>query len=108
LNQAEDNFSKLRSGLLTSHMQPNIEIAGVRSDHRHHELKRPKYVLRIILGFIIMVIIFYGISRISKKFKYPNLNDMKDKLDIHNTLFYTIPRQKSSASFERKSVSSRI
>ena len=106
LNQAEDSFSKLRAGLLTSHMQPNIEIAGVRSDYRHHELKQPKYVLRIIIGIIIIIIILYSISKISKKLlKYPNLNDMKDKLDI--PIFYTIPRQKSFVN-ERKSVSSRI
>jgi len=109
LNQAENSFSKLRAGLLTSHMQPNIEIAGVRNDYgRRHQKRIPtKYISRIIIGLLVLILIFYGITRI-RKFKHTSIiSELKEKIEFPQTqLFNSLPRQKSFN--ERKSISSRI
>lgn len=109
LNQADDSFSKLRAGLLTSHMQPNIEIAGVRNDYgRRHQKRIPsKYISRIIIGLLVMMIVFYGITRITKS-RHSTMTELKEKIEFPQSQFNNIylPRQKSSN--ERKSVSNRI
>jgi hypothetical protein len=109
LNQAENSFSKLRAGLLTSHMQPNIEIAGVRNDYgRRHQRRIPtKYISRIIIGLLVLILIFYGITRIRKCKHTSIISELKEKIEFpQSQLFNTLPRQKSFN--ERKSISSRI